>query len=122
MAIQPATLFRADAAPVVYRERFTPASAKLQFLSCGDFALQPGAATAEIAYPREEALLFAWRGAGCIRLESRSFALAVYDALYVPRAPAARVHPPHHAEFARIAAGESRIRRLKARRSTCCST
>jgi mannose-6-phosphate isomerase-like protein (cupin superfamily) len=131
--IQPGTLFRAASAPVVYRERFTPASARLQFLTCGEFEIQPGAATAEISYQGEEALLFVWRGAACVHLRSGAYPLNAYDMLYVPkgapfciasrnpdalrlfvtRAPADNVHPAHHAEFARIAADESRIRRLK---------
>jgi mannose-6-phosphate isomerase-like protein (cupin superfamily) len=33
--------------------------------------------------------------------------------MWVTRAPAENVHPPHQAQFARVAADESRIRRLK---------
>lgn len=133
MAIAPGTLVRAATAPVVYRERFTPAGANLQFLTCGEFEISERAHTAEIAYPTEEALLFVWRGAACVHIASRACALAPYDVLYVPRgapfrisngdadplrlfvmrAPAAHVHPLHHAAFARVAANESRIRRLK---------
>ena len=131
--VQPGTLFRASGAPVIYRERFTPAAAGLQFLTCGEFEIQPGAGTTAIAYPGEESLLFVWRGAACVHLDARVFALKSYDVLYVPkgaafrianggsdilrlfvtRAPADNVHPAHHAEFARVAAEESRIRRLK---------
>jgi mannose-6-phosphate isomerase-like protein (cupin superfamily) len=133
MSVQPGTLFCADSAPVIYRERFTPASARLQYLTCGEFEIEPGAATAEITYAEEEALLFGWRGRACVDLAGRSWPLNPYDMLYLPkgapfhivndadetlrlwvaRAPASNVHPPHLAEFARVSADEARIRRLK---------
>jgi mannose-6-phosphate isomerase-like protein (cupin superfamily) len=133
MSVQPGVLFRHPQAAVVYRERFTPASANLQFLSCGEYEIQPGAAAAVVAYPGEEALLFTWRGCARVELDGRPFHLSPYDMLYVPRgepfsvanagtaalqlfvtrAPAEKGHPPHHAEFARVAQDESRIRRLK---------
>src|SRR5262245_39769811 len=91
MAIAPGTLLRASSAPVIYRERFTPAAARLQFLTCGEFEVEPGAATAEIAYPSEEALLFVWRGAACVHVDSRGFALAAYDVLYVPKGAPFRI-------------------------------
>lgn len=131
--VQPGTLFRAADAAVTYRERFTPASAKLQYLTCGEYLLQPGAASREISYPGEEALLYAWRGSVCATLGGQRYALANYDMLYVPkgavfslanagaeaatvivtRAPAENVHPAYHAEFAKVKADESRIRHLK---------
>src|SRR5512133_966460 len=84
MSVQPGTLFRADSAAAVYRERFTPASANLQFLSFGEFEVQPGAG-ARAAYPSEEALLFTWRGQACVSMGGHSYALAKYDVLYVPK-------------------------------------
>ena len=45
------------AAVAVYRERFTPSSANLQFLSCGEYEIQPGGSTQTACYPAEEALL-----------------------------------------------------------------
>ena len=120
--VKPGVLTRAAQAPVVYRERFTPATANLQFLSCGEYLIQPGAASPTVAYPNEEALLYAWRGTACVALGGRSYALANYDMLYVPkgaaysisnpsgepatvivtRATAENVHPACHAEFAKV--------------------
>src|SRR5262245_9801690 len=133
MPVLPAVMMRAVDAPVVYRERFTPASANLQFLSCGEYSIAPGALTQTVAYPNEEALLFAWHGRARTRVDDAVFDLAHYDVLYVPRgsafsienpgpdaaslfvtrAPASGMHPVHHAEFAKLSKDESRIRRLK---------
>jgi len=133
MSVQPGTLFRAADAAVTYRERFNPTSAQLQFLSCGEYEVYPGARTQTVAWPGEEALLFVWRGKACASIGEETYPLATYDVLYVPRgesfairnagevtlrvfvarAPAATRHPPYHAEFARVAADESRIRHLK---------
>ena len=133
MSVKPGVLMRHAQAPVVYRERFTPASANLQYLSCGEYEIQPGSAAAAVAYPGQEALLFPWRGCARAELGGQAFHLAPYDMLYVPRgeafslanagtaplqlfitrAPAENAHPAHHAEFARISQDESRIRRLK---------
>jgi mannose-6-phosphate isomerase-like protein (cupin superfamily) len=124
---------KAAEAPAVYRERFTPATANLQFLSCGEYEIQPGASTQTACYPGEEALLYAWRGQACVALGGRTYPLATYDMLYVPkgepytisnpgtgaaklfvtRAPAANEHPVYHAEFAKLSRDESRIRHLK---------
>lgn len=132
--VKPGVMCRAEKAPAVYRERFTPASANLQFLSCGEYEIQPGAASQTVAYPEEEALLYAWRGSGaCVSMEGKTWALAPYDMLYVPkgaaysianpgpepltaivtRATAQNVHPPYHAEFAKVSKDEKRIRHLK---------
>ncbi len=131
--VQPGILHRAGEAPVTYRERFTPASAKLEFLTCGEFDLAPGAASDAVSYPGEEALLYAWHGGACVQVEGASYALAELDMLYVPRgaafsvanpgaeaaklvvtrAPAQNRHPVFHSEFARISHDETRIRRLK---------
>lgn len=131
--VKPGVLTRAAQAPAIYRERFTPATANLQFLSCGEYLLEPGAATQTVAYPNEEALLYAWRGTACAALGGKSYALANYDMLYVPkgagysisnpsgepstvivtRATAENVHPVYHAEFAKVSKDEKRIRHLK---------
>ncbi|MBI3470871.1 MAG: 5-deoxy-glucuronate isomerase [Candidatus Solibacter usitatus] len=133
MPVKPAVLLRAGEAPVIYRERFAPASANLQFLSCGEYEIAPGARTQSVAYPGEEALLFSWRGQSCVSLGGHSYALATYDTLYVPRgqsfaisnpgesaarlfvcrAPAENVHPVFHSEWARFSRDEARIRHLK---------
>ena len=135
MSVQPGTFFRSGDARAVYQERFTAASARLQWLSCGEYELQAGAAVQEVAWPGQEALLFAWLGGACVTLASCSYALAPYDILYVPRgrahaisnpgpesarlfvcrAPADSDHPVHHAQFAALAGQESRLRRLKSK-------
>src|SRR5215470_12807067 len=121
MAVKPGVMFRAPQAPVVYRERFDPASANLQFLSCGEYEIAPGARSQSLSYPGEESLLYMWRGAACVALEGASYPLANYDMLYVPnsksfsisnpgpdaiklivtRAPAENVHPVYHCVFAK---------------------
>jgi len=133
MSVKPGTLFRAGEAAVVYRERFTPASANLEYLSCGEYALQPGGRSQEVAYPTEEALLFAWRGTTQVEVGCKGYCLAPYDVLYVPkgcqwrmenpsaepanvvvtRALAQNVHPVQHSVFAELSKLETRIRRLK---------
>ena len=133
MSVKPGTLFRAGEAAVVYRERFTPASANLEYLSCGEYALQPGGRSQGVAYPTEEALLFAWRGTTHVEVGGKGYCLAPYDVLYVPkgweyrmensstepanvvvaRALAQNVHPVQHCVFAQLSKLETRIRRLK---------
>jgi mannose-6-phosphate isomerase-like protein (cupin superfamily) len=133
MSVKPGVLFRSSQAAVTYRERFTPSSANLRFLGCGEYEIAPGARSQAVAYPDEEALLFTWRGNACVAVEGHMYALAPYDMLYVPkgqpytisnprseavklfvtRAPAEKVHPVFHAEFARFSKDESRIRHLK---------
>jgi hypothetical protein len=96
-------------------------------VSC--FEIAAGAKSQTISYPGEEALLFMWRGGGCVALEGNSYALAPYDMLYVPkgkpfsianpgaetirmivtRAPAENVHPVFHCDFAKCSRDESRI-------------
>src|SRR5689334_19648181 len=114
MSVKPAVFMRAASAGAVWRERFVPATANLQFLSCSECEIQPGARTQAVSYPAEEALLFTWRGNGCAALGDRTYSLATYDVLYIPkgqpftisnpggetlqlfvtRAPASNVHPP----------------------------
>src|SRR5579863_6375121 len=120
MSVKPGVMFRTQQEPVIYRERFHPASANLQFLSCGEYELAPGAKSQTVSYPGEEALLYMWRGRACVSLEG-SHALAPYDMLYVPkgkafslsnpgeeaakvivtRAPAENTHPVFHCDFAK---------------------
>ena len=134
MSVKPAVLLKSDQAAVVYRERFTPDSANLQFLSCGEYEIQPGGRTQTACYPGEEALLFTWRGQATVTLGDTTYPLATYDVLYIPkgqsytiqnpsdnqvlklfvtRAPADNLHPPFHGEFAKFSQDESRIRHLK---------
>jgi mannose-6-phosphate isomerase-like protein (cupin superfamily) len=130
---KPGVLFRYSHAPAIYRERIAPASANLEFLSCGEYELAPGAWSPPIAWPAEEALMFLWCGAASVELGQTAHLLAPYDVLYIPRgaghsitnpgpemarlwvarAPAENVHPVSHSQFARIREDESRIRRLK---------
>jgi mannose-6-phosphate isomerase-like protein (cupin superfamily) len=132
MSVKPAVLLKSGQADAIYRERFTPATANLQFLSCGEYEIQPGGRTQEACYPTEEALLFTWRGKASVQMGGKSYSLATYDVLYVPkgstytvqnpgsepaklfvtRAPAENVHPPFHGEFAKFSKDESRIRHL----------
>ena len=129
----PGVLFRYSQAPVIYRERITPESAHLEFLSCGEYEIAAGASTRPAAWPEEESLLFVWSGGASVGLGGNTYPLAAYDVLYVPRgaphsianpgpetarlwvsrAPAGNVHPVFHSEFARVSQDESRIRRLK---------
>src|SRR4051812_32942094 len=85
MSVKPAVLVKSDQAAAVYRERFTPTSANLQFLSCGEYEIQPGGVTQTACYPGEEALLFTWRGQASVSLGDKTFALATYDVLYIPK-------------------------------------
>ena len=131
--VKPGTLFPAGGAGVAFRQRFTPATAGLQFLSCGEFDLPPGAESQPFCLPREESLLFMWRGEAAVRVAGETYQLAAYDTLYVPRgaevrlanpaavpatviqtsAPAAEAHPTFHSRFAEFSRREERIRRLK---------
>src|SRR5215813_2863914 len=132
MSVKPAVLLKSGQADAIYRERFTPETANLQFLSCGEYELQPGGRTQAACYPSEEALLYQWRGQGSVEMGGQKCALATYDVLYVPkgqtyvihnrtdavsklfvtRAPADNVHPPFHGEFAKFSKDEGRIRHL----------
>jgi mannose-6-phosphate isomerase-like protein (cupin superfamily) len=134
-AIKPGILFQSADAPLIYREHFTPASGNLEFLSCGEFEIRPGASMQPVSYPDEEALLFSWRGKAQVHVNDTVYELAEYDVLYIPkgqpwslsnpgsdtarlwvtRAPAQNVHPVFHAKFASISNDESRTRRLKSR-------
>lgn len=131
--VKPARLVRRDDAGVTFRQRFTPATANLEFLSCGEFALPPYAASQSFCLPRHESLLFQWEGRSRVEVDGRTLMLEHYDTLYVPRgaeftianpdgeparaiqtsAPAGKVHPLHHSHFAEISQDESRIRHLK---------
>jgi len=130
---EPGVLFRYSQGPVVYRERITPQSGNLQYLSCGEYEVAPGAQSRPVAYPEEEALLFLWYGTAWVEVAGARCVLAPYDVLYIPRgathsivnqeaetaglwiarAPAEKVHPVQHSEFAKVSQDESRIRRLK---------
>lgn len=134
-SIKPAVLCRSAEAAVTYSEHFTPESGNLEFLSCGEFEIKPGARTQSVSYPDEEALLFSWKGKATAHLNGTSYEMAEYDSLYIPkgqawslsnagpdtarlwltRAPAENVHPVFHSRFAQISKDESRIRHLSKR-------
>jgi mannose-6-phosphate isomerase-like protein (cupin superfamily) len=131
--VRPGVLFRQNDSEVVFRQRFTPCTANLQFLSCGEYQLSPGAMSIPFCHPEEESLLFMWRGSAHVEIGGSRFDLAPYDTLYVPRgaafrlknpvqepatliecsAPAAKPHPVFHSRFAEFSKREDRIRHLK---------
>ncbi|HEX5483517.1 MAG TPA: 5-deoxy-glucuronate isomerase [Terriglobia bacterium] len=131
--VKPGTLFTADSGKAVYRERFTPETANLLYLSCGEFDLPPRTESRSWCFPGEESLLFMWQGRADILLGDRAFDLMPYDTLYVPRdasfrllnrtsaparlvhcsAPAKDAHPAFHSQFREFSRQESRIRHLK---------
>lgn len=134
-SIKPAVFCQAAAPPVIYSEHFTPESGNLEFLSCGEFQIQPGASTQSLVFPQEEALLFSWKGKASAHVNGAEYEMAEYDTLYLPkgqtwslsnpgretarlwltRAPAQNVHPVFHSRFAQISQDESRIRHLPKR-------
>ncbi|MFZ4627989.1 MAG: cupin domain-containing protein [Blastocatellia bacterium] len=131
--VKPGTLFSAQAEKVSYRQHFVPATAQLEWLSCGEYTLPAGTRSGSICQAEEESLLFMWKGEVTVEVEGQSFALAPYDTLYIPRgaafrmvntggeparvmqcsATAERVHPVHHSRFAEYSQREDRIRRLQ---------
>lgn len=131
--VKPGTRFAADAPRVIYRERFTPGEAGLQFLSCGEFDAPAGCESRAWCFSGEESLLFMWQGRADVSLEGRRYELAPYDTLYIPRsasfrllnphsssarivhcsAPATKLHPAFHSRFSDFSRQEQRIRHLK---------
>lgn len=131
--VKPARLIRAADGGVTFRQRFTPAEANLEFLSCGEFHLPPHSRSQSFCSKQEECLLFQTEGTSTVVVESHTYFLAHYDTLYIPRgaayhlantssepshvvqcsAPATNMHPVHHASFADVSSREDRIRRLK---------
>jgi mannose-6-phosphate isomerase-like protein (cupin superfamily) len=132
-AVRPGVLFTAQQSGVTFVQRFVPGEANLQFLSCGEYRLQPKSHSVAFCRPDEESLLFMWKGAAVVEIGSERYDLAEYDTLYVPRgagfrlenpsadvavliqcsAPATRVHPVFHSKFAEFSKREDRIRHLR---------
>lgn len=132
-AVKPGALFKPDAPGVTYRQRFTPEAANLNWLSCGEYTVEPGAKSEILCKPTDESLLFMWKGSVEVEVGGQSYGLAPYDTLYIPRgaqfrisnlkseiakviqcsATAESVHPVHHSSFAAYSKREDRIRRLK---------
>jgi mannose-6-phosphate isomerase-like protein (cupin superfamily) len=130
---RPGVLFPADPSDVVFVQRFVPEDANLQFLSCGEYRLQPGSRSVTFCQPSQESLLFMWKGTAAVDLGGGCYDLASYDTLYVPRgagirlrnpgpepavfiqcsAPATNTHPVFHSRFAEFSKREDRIRHLK---------
>ncbi len=130
--VLPGVLFRATRPDVVFRQRFAPENANLQFLSCGEYHVPPGTISVSFCRPDEESLLFMWKGTATVELGGAAYALAPYDTLYVPRgasfrlrnpgveaavliqcsALAEHVHPVFHSRFAEFSKREDRIRHL----------
>lgn len=126
-----AKLCRHGDAGAVFKQRFTPASGNLQFLSCGEWEVPAGAFSQVVATPGQETLLFQWKGSSRVTVAGVAYELAPYDTLYIPMdaafsissaegarlvqasASAAKVHPVFHSKFAEFSKREDRIRHLK---------
>lgn len=131
-SVKPGTLFKAQAPGAVYTPRFTPESAKLEWLSCGEYTLEAGAKSEVVCKPNDETLLFMWKSGVEVSVGGKTYSLAPYDTLYIPRgaefqisnlkseiakaiecsATAENVHPVHHSSFAEYSQREDRIRHL----------
>jgi mannose-6-phosphate isomerase-like protein (cupin superfamily) len=131
--VLPGVLFRAEQSGVSFVQRFVPGEANLQFLSCGEYRLQPGSHSVAFCRPDEESLLFMWKGSAAADVGGERYELARYDTLYVPKsagfrlhnasaepaaliqcsAPATTAHPVFHSKFAEFSRREDRIRHLK---------
>jgi mannose-6-phosphate isomerase-like protein (cupin superfamily) len=132
-SVKPGTLFKADAPSVTYRQRFTPESARLEWLSCGEYTIEAGAQSETLSRPNDESLLFMWKGSVTVEVQGGAYELSPYDTLYIPRgaqfrisnreseaacviqcsATAENVHPVHYSKFAEFSKREDRIRRLR---------
>jgi mannose-6-phosphate isomerase-like protein (cupin superfamily) len=132
-AVKPGVLFKDSAPSVSYRQRFTPAAANLNWLSCGEYTVESGASSETLCKPNDESLLFMWKGSVAVAVDGRPYGLASYDTLYIPRgaqyqisndgsetakviqcsATAENVHPIHHSSFAEYSKREDRIRHLQ---------
>ncbi|MEO8027644.1 MAG: 5-deoxy-glucuronate isomerase, partial [Bryobacteraceae bacterium] len=131
--VLPAVLVRTADEGVTFRQRFTPKTANLQFLNCGEYSLPPQSESQSYCMPRHESLLFQWEGSSVVTVNGAAYCLATYDTLYIPRgaeftlangaveparviqtsAPADKAHPIHHSVWKQISRDESRIRHLK---------
>jgi len=129
---KPANFLANDSAKFSYVEKSSPQSSNLSFLTYGVYELNGAITSGALAHPGEEALLFCWRGAADVQLEGKTYTLAPYDTLYIPRgaqyrisnskseiarviqcsATAEREHPVHYSSFAEYSTREDRIRRL----------
>lgn len=131
-SVKPGTLFKAVAAKATYRQHFTPVTANLNWLSCGEYELPAHTSSGSISLANEETLLFMWKGVASVTVNGDEYQLDSYDTLYIPRgaqfqisnlqseiakvmqcsATADNVHPIHHSSFAEYSQREDRIRHL----------
>jgi mannose-6-phosphate isomerase-like protein (cupin superfamily) len=131
--IKPGQIFRASDSKVILRQHFTPSTANLLYLTCGEFDLPPETESQAWSLPGEETLLFMWKGESEASIDGCRFRMSPYDTLYIPRgasfrlrnpgpqaarivqcsAPAEHAHPVCHSRFSDVSKQESRIRRLK---------
>lgn len=130
--IKPANLLRAGDWQFEYRQKTAPHASNLEELTYGTYRVAPNGASDELYHRVQEALLFSLAGEQEVEVDGDVYALAHYDALYIPRgtpyrvrgtstdegliavfrAPAATRHAVFHAQWARMSQDESRIRRL----------
>lgn len=130
--VKPGTLFKAISPGTSYSQRFTPAAANLEWLSCGEYTIAPGARSEMLRKATDESLLFMWKGNAEVEVGGETYSLAPYDTLYIPRgaqfqisnlkseparviqcsATAENVHPVHHSSFAEYSQRSDRIRHL----------
>lgn len=130
--VKPGVLFKTDALGVTWRQRFTPAAANLNWLSCSEYHLPAGSQSGTLCQATDENLLFMWKGSVTVEVEGKAYDLAPYDTLYIPRgaefqitnlksemaqviqcsATAENKHPVHHSRFAEYSKREDRIRKL----------
>ncbi|HQR36195.1 MAG TPA: 5-deoxy-glucuronate isomerase [Blastocatellia bacterium] len=133
--VKPGTLFKAVAGStpgVSFQPRFTSQAAQLEWLSCGEYSVEAGAKSEPLCQPTDESLLFMWKGSVEVAVNGKTYLLAPYDTLYIPRgaefqisnsksqtahviqcsATADNVHPVHYSNFAEYSKREDRIRHL----------
>jgi mannose-6-phosphate isomerase-like protein (cupin superfamily) len=130
--VKPGTVFRTTAPKVSYRQHFTPATANLNWLSCGEYELPAGSATTTLCEATDESLLFMWKGSAKVNVSGTDYQLDSYDTIYIPRgaeyqisnpssetakvircsATAENVHPVHYSKFSEYSKREDRIRHL----------
>lgn len=131
-SVNPGTLFKSVNPSATYTPRFTPETAKLEWLSCGEYALDASVKTETLSKANDETLLFMWKGSVEVSVVGKTYSLAPYDTLYIPRgaefqlsnstseparviecsATAENVHPVHYSSFAEYSKREDRIRHL----------
>lgn len=134
-SVKPGTLFKAvngATSGVSFQPRFTSQAAQLEWLSCGEYCLDAGAQSETLSNATDESLLFMWKGSVEVEVGGKTYSLAPYDTLYIPRgaefqisnsksepakviqcsATADNVHPVHYSNFAEYSQREDRIRHL----------